>query len=144
MVTKHGKPAVVVVDVAEYERLRQLNQDGKNASDKALEAARAAFENDAALVTNAEQSQVILNNSSRLRWVLAAIGAIQEMPRDEVLRLLRASRNRIADAVRAIPDNQLDIQRETPVGPMSAAQRVEKVLIGHMKQHQGSIEAAIK
>jgi hypothetical protein len=63
--------------------------------------------------------------------------------RDEVLRLLRASRNRIADAVRAIPDNQLDIQRETPAGPMSAAQRVEKVLIGHMKQHQGSIEAAI-
>jgi hypothetical protein len=63
--------------------------------------------------------------------------------RDEVLRLLRASRNRIADAVRAIPDNQLDIQRETPAGPMSAAQRVEKVLIGHMKQHQGSIEAAV-
>lgn len=63
--------------------------------------------------------------------------------KDEVLRLLRASRSRIADAVRAIPDNQLDVQRETPAGPMSAAQRVERVLIGHMKQHQGSIEAAI-
>lgn len=63
--------------------------------------------------------------------------------KDEVLRLLRASRPRIAGAVRAIPDNQLDVQRETPAGPMSAAQRVERVLIGHMKQHQGSIEAAI-
>jgi len=63
--------------------------------------------------------------------------------RDEVLRLLRSSRSRIADAVRAIPDNQLDVQRETPVGPMSAAQRVERVLIGHMNQHKGSIEAAI-
>ena len=63
--------------------------------------------------------------------------------RAEVLRLMRASRSRIADAVRAIPDNQLDIQRETPVGPMSAAQRVERVLIGHMNQHKGSIEAAI-
>lgn len=63
--------------------------------------------------------------------------------KDEVLRLLRASRSRIADAVRAIPDNQLDVQRETPAGPMSAAQRVERVLIGHMKQHMGSIEAAI-
>ena len=62
---------------------------------------------------------------------------------DAVLRLLRASRSRIADAVRAIPDKQLDIQRDTPAGPMSAAQRVERVLIGHMKQHQGSIEAAI-
>jgi hypothetical protein len=63
--------------------------------------------------------------------------------KDEVLRLLRASRSRIAGAVRAIPDNQLDVQRETPAGPMSAGQRVERVLIGHMKQHQGSIEAAI-
>ncbi len=63
--------------------------------------------------------------------------------KDEVRRLLRASRGRIAGAVRAIPDDQLDIQRSTPAGPMSAAERVEKVLIGHMKQHQGSIEAAI-
>lgn len=63
--------------------------------------------------------------------------------RDDVLRLLRASRSRIANAVRAIPDDQLDIERSTPAGPMSAAQRVERVLIGHLKQHQGSIEAAI-
>jgi hypothetical protein len=63
--------------------------------------------------------------------------------KDEVLRLLRASKPRISNAVRAIPDNQLDIERSTPAGPMSAAQRVERVLIGHMKQHQGSIEAAI-
>ena len=66
-----------------------------------------------------------------------------DVTRDEVLRLLKASKTRIADAVRAIPDNQLDIQRETPAGPMSAAQRVERVLIGHMEQHQGSIEAAV-
>ena len=63
--------------------------------------------------------------------------------KDEVLRLLRASRPRITNAVRAIPDGQLDIQRSTPAGPMSAAERVEKVLIGHLKQHQGSIEGAI-
>jgi len=67
-----------------------------------------------------------------------------DVTKDEVLRLLRASKPRIAEAVRAIPDNQLDVQRETPAGPMSAAQRVERVLIGHMQQHQGSIEAAIK
>ena len=66
-----------------------------------------------------------------------------DVTKDEVLRLLRASKPRIADAVRAIPDNQLDIQRDTPAGPMSAAQRVERVLIGHMQQHQGSIQAAI-
>jgi hypothetical protein len=66
-----------------------------------------------------------------------------DVTKDEVLRLLRSSKPRIAEAVRAIPDNQLDIQRDTPAGPMSAAQRVERVLIGHMQQHQGSIQAAI-
>ena len=66
-----------------------------------------------------------------------------DVTKDEVLRLLRASKTRIAEAVRAIPDNQLDIQRETPAGPMSAAQRVERVLIGHMEQHEGSIKAAV-
>jgi DinB family protein len=64
--------------------------------------------------------------------------------KDEVLRLLRASKGRIANAVRSIPDDQLDIERSTPAGPMSAAARVERVLIGHLKQHQGSIEGAIK
>jgi hypothetical protein len=54
--------------LAEYQRLRQLNQDGKNASDKAVEAAHAASENDAALVRNAEQSLVILKSSTRLHW----------------------------------------------------------------------------
>jgi hypothetical protein len=53
---------------AEYDRLRQLNQDGKNASDKAVEVARAASDNDAALVRNAEQSLAILKSSSRLHW----------------------------------------------------------------------------
>jgi len=66
-----------------------------------------------------------------------------DVTKDEVLRLLRASKPRIAEAVRAIPDNQLEVQRDTPAGPMSAAQRVERVLIGHMQQHQGSIQAAI-
>jgi hypothetical protein len=60
--------ATARASLAEYERLRQLNQDGKNASDRAVEAARAASENDAALVRNAEQSLVILKSSTRLHW----------------------------------------------------------------------------
>ena len=63
--------------------------------------------------------------------------------RDEVLSVLRETKGSIAAAVRAIPDDQLDQQRETPVGPMSVAQRLERVLIGHLKMHQGSIEAAL-
>lgn len=61
----------------------------------------------------------------------------------EVLQILRETKPRVAEAVRSIPDDQLDIPRQTPVGPMSAAQRIERVLIGHMKGHQGSIEATI-
>jgi hypothetical protein len=64
--------------------------------------------------------------------------------RAEVLQLLREQQPIIAAAVRAVPDEQLDQSRETPAGPMSVAQRLERVLIGHMKQHQGSIEATIR
>jgi hypothetical protein len=70
-------------------------------------------------------------------------GEHAEVTREEVLRLLRQTQAEIAAAIRAIPDDQLDQARETPVGPMSVAQRIERVLIGHIKAHQGSIEAAI-
>lgn len=63
--------------------------------------------------------------------------------REAVVQLLRENGPRIASAVRAIPDDQLDQLRDTPVGPMSVAQRLERVLVGHIKVHQGSIEAAI-
>ncbi|MHB1794383.1 MAG: efflux RND transporter periplasmic adaptor subunit [Acidobacteriaceae bacterium] len=53
---------------AEYARLRQLNQDGKNASDKAVETARAAAESDAALVQNAQQAITVLKGTTLLHW----------------------------------------------------------------------------
>jgi membrane fusion protein, multidrug efflux system len=53
---------------AEYERLRQLNQNGKNASDKAVEAARATAESDAALVQNAQQAITLLKGTTLLHW----------------------------------------------------------------------------
>lgn len=53
---------------AEYERLRQLNANGQNASDKAVEAAHATAESDAAATRNAEQSLAILRDSARLHW----------------------------------------------------------------------------
>ncbi len=64
--------------------------------------------------------------------------------RQEVVRILRESRPRIVAAINALPEAQLDEPRDTPAGPMSVAQRIERVLIGHMKSHQGSIEAAIQ
>jgi hypothetical protein len=33
--------------------------------------------------------------------------------------------------------------REVPSGKMTVEQRIERVLIGHLKGHQGSIEATI-
>lgn len=53
---------------AEYERLRRLNQDGKNASDKAVEVAHATAESDAALVQSAEQTIAVLKGSALLHW----------------------------------------------------------------------------
>ncbi len=59
---------------AEYERLRQLNQNGKDASDKAVEAARATAESDAALVENAQQAITVLNGSALLHWGTVVAG----------------------------------------------------------------------
>lgn len=61
----------------------------------------------------------------------------------EVLSLLRENLRRITDEVRAIPDQMLDKERQLPSGVMTVQQRIERVLIGHMKTHQGSIEATI-
>jgi hypothetical protein len=60
--------ATARASLAEYDRLRDLNQNGKNASDKAVETARATSESDAALVHNVEQSIAVLRSSSRLHW----------------------------------------------------------------------------
>jgi hypothetical protein len=53
---------------AEYERLRRLNQNGKNASDKAVESARATAESDAALVESSQQTITVLKGSALLHW----------------------------------------------------------------------------
>lgn len=66
-----------------------------------------------------------------------------DITRDEVLAMLRANHESIPPRVRAIPDEALDVEHETPVGPATVAQRLERVLIGHMNMHRGSIEAAI-
>jgi hypothetical protein len=63
--------------------------------------------------------------------------------RAEVLALLRDSKPRIAKQLRAIRDDQLDKERQLPTGTMTVQQRIERVLIGHMKSHQGSIETTI-
>lgn len=61
----------------------------------------------------------------------------------EVLSLLQDSGQQIAKDLRAIPDEKLDMARELPSGKMTVEQRIERVLIGHITGHQGSIEATI-
>ena len=60
-----------------------------------------------------------------------------------VLSLLEESGRQIAKDLRTIPDEKLDIARELPSGKMTVQQRIERVLIGHITGHQGSIEATI-
>ena len=61
----------------------------------------------------------------------------------DVLSLLRDSGRQIAKDLRSIPDGKLDIAQELPSGKMSVQQRIERVLIGHIQGHQGSIQATI-
>lgn len=62
---------------AEYERLRMLNQDGRNASDKSVEAARATAVSDAALAQNAEQAIGLVKDASVLHWGPVVAGWIE-------------------------------------------------------------------
>jgi hypothetical protein len=61
----------------------------------------------------------------------------------EVLSVMRDTGRQIAKDLRAIPDEKLDMARELPSGKMTVQQRIERVLIGHMTSHRGSIEATI-
>ena len=61
----------------------------------------------------------------------------------QVLSLMRRSGDQIVKDLRAIPDEKLDMARELPSGTMTVEQRIERVLIGHIQGHQGSIEATI-
>lgn len=62
---------------AEYERLRLLNENEKNVADKAVEAARAAAENDAALVQSAQRTIAIVKEGAVLHWGPVIAGWIE-------------------------------------------------------------------
>jgi len=59
------------------------------------------------------------------------------------LSLLRNSGDQIVKDLRTISDAMLDKAQELPSGKMTVQQRIERVLIGHIQSHQGSIEATI-
>jgi DinB superfamily len=63
--------------------------------------------------------------------------------KEDVLALLREQRVKMPAALRALPDEALDLANETPAGRLSVADRIERVLIGHIRMHLGSIEAAV-
>lgn len=76
---------------AEYERLRLLNREDKNASDKAVEAARATAESDAALVQNAQQTLAALKGTAVLRWGPVVAGWVERnSPQLDALLMQRA------------------------------------------------------
>ncbi len=76
---------------AEYKRLRLLNLEDKNASDKAVETARAAAESDTALVQNAQQAITVLKGTTVLRWGPVVAGWIEgNSPQLDALLMQRA------------------------------------------------------
>jgi hypothetical protein len=104
--------ATARASLSEYERLRQLNLDGKNASDKAVETARAVSESDAALSINSEQSLVTLKTSSRLRWGPMVAGWLEQgSPQLDALFAQRMFLLQVTSAnSSAIPPRQAEVQ----------------------------------
>ena len=66
-----------------------------------------------------------------------------EATREEVVALLRQKGKTIGSAVRAMSDRELATSLVTQAGPMTIEQRIERVLIGHLKGHRGVIEATL-
>ncbi|WP_298438687.1 hypothetical protein [Geobacter sp.] len=60
--------ALLAASRSEYERLKLLNADNRNVSDKALQAAEAAWRADEATLQGATASLKALNGSVRQRW----------------------------------------------------------------------------
>jgi hypothetical protein len=72
--------------------------------------------------------------------------AFAQCTREETLVLLRDDGARVADRVRALSDEQLDRTAAVPLfgGAETSAQAlIETLLIGHPKDHGGSIKAAL-
>ena len=61
----------------------------------------------------------------------------------ETLALLRQNGAAAAAIVRGLGDADLDRTATLPLGTMSASQAIERILIGHVHDHHGSIRKAI-
>ena len=63
--------------------------------------------------------------------------------RAETISLLRLNSSEAAALVRGLSDEELVRTGQTFAGEMSAAQAIERVLIGHVDWHEGSIKATL-
>lgn len=97
----------------------------------------------------------------RMGAMLSAIVNGEEMPRPdparaalhardfadadqaETIELLRENTAQTAAQVRALSDEELERTGQTMIGEMNASQLVDRVIIGHIHWHQGSIEATL-
>jgi uncharacterized protein (TIGR03083 family) len=61
----------------------------------------------------------------------------------ETLALLRQNGAAAAATVRGLGDAELDRTGSLLMGPMSAAQVIERILIGHVHEHHGSMRKAL-
>jgi len=61
----------------------------------------------------------------------------------EALALLRQNGAAAVATVRGLGEAELDRTATLPLGAMSAAQVIERILIGHVQDHHGSIRKAI-
>ncbi len=63
--------------------------------------------------------------------------------RAETLELLRQNATEAAAMVRGLSDDQLDRIAQARIGPMKVQEMIERILIGHVQNHLGSIRATL-
>lgn len=92
--TARSESGVIRASIAnsrqEYERMRLLNQDNRNVSDRAVAAAESTWKSEEARLNASETTASSLRDAMRQQWgETLANWAAQQPPGDEFLRLLK-------------------------------------------------------
>jgi hypothetical protein len=118
----------------EAERLRQLNQDDRNVSDRVAEAAEAQARGDAARLSAAETQATALRDSLRLQWSEPLAGwAVEPLPPEGLQKLM--DRREVLISV-ALPDSLPAPVRESVIDlvPPGGGKPLRAIYVGPAPQ----------
>lgn len=132
--------AAITNSKQEYERMRLLNQDGRNVSDRAVAAAEAAWKTDTARLNAGETAATGLRDTLRQQWgETLANWAMQQPPGEVFQKLLKRQETLLQITLpidTAMPAPNSTLQVETPGGQ----QAINAIFVAPAPQTDNTIQ----